>query len=573
MSTIQPKRLSYTRRDLLSVHADVSRYMKEFIPEITDTNEANVGRLYLTIIEALIDNLNYSVDQIHIESALDTARQRKNKLKHAYLVGYHPSSASPSSVDLTFSMLSGVAGVGGESIPIYTRCQTVVSPILDFYTAESGLIEEGETETTVSAIQGERNLNSIISSAASGDPDQRYKLSVAQTPHSLIEVLVDGSVVTRVDDFSDSTEDRIDYVLSIDTDDYTYITFGDGEFGKAPPAGSQITVNFVQCSGSDGNVPANTIQRVIGSLASIVGVDNDEKASGGSNSESDASIKRNAPATRRAFERAVTIDDYVSLSNAVSGVYSSYAVHQEGSRTDVYIMPEGGGVASSYLLDLVQTELDLKKLEGATVVAHALSPANIIVSVNIITFGTSISKNTVKLKVTETISDALEYTEIKAGRGFTHSDLAGICENIDNGSLIDYADFTILSRVPRVTKSNDSAPDIQNRVIIGSDVGYDTYVITAVSSTTFVVSKNGTPEATLGTVATSYITSDSEITFTLGVTGDTLTIGDYWTIQTSKYADNISLESDEFMRLEYSSDLNISVYFPNEYDMKTKSGS
>jgi hypothetical protein len=75
----------------------------------------------------------------------------------------------------------------------------------------------------------------------------------------------------------------------------------------------------------------------------------------------------------------------------------------------------------------------------------------------------------------------------------------------------------------------------------------------------------------LGTVATEYTTSGGEVTFTLGVTGDTLTAGDTWLFKTSDYVDNIVIDDNEVMRLESSADLNVSVFFPGEYDITTKS--
>lgn len=569
MALTQPKRLSYTRRDILSLDGDVDRYIKEFIPEIKDTSRANVGRLYLQLIEALVDNLNFSVDQAQIESLLEKARQRKNILRLSYLIGYAPKATSSASVDLTVSMLSGVAGPGGQSIPAFTVFQTTTTPVVEFFNPDAATILEGSTSVTVPAVQGVRVIDEILSSAADGSPNQVYTLGNARTPHEFLEVKVDGVVVSKKSDFADGNADEIIYKAEFDEDDFTNIIFGDGEFGKAPPAGSSITVTYVRSAGDDGN--ASVISRVIGTIASTVGVSNAESASGGAESETDASIKRNAPANRRAFERIVTLSDHESIADAITGVFSSFAKHNEGTRTDVYIMPEGGGVASSTLLNTVQEQFDLKKLEGAIPVAQALNQASVLISMNAVTFSTDIEKNLVKRKIRNAITDALDFTKIKPGRGFTRSDVAGIIENLDNGTLIDYVDFTILSRVPRVVKSNVSAPDFVGRVTISPTAGYDTWLVTALTTTTFSVTKNGTPQTTNGTVATSYTTDNSEITFTLGIPSDTLTVGDTWKFDTSKYVDNIVISENESMRLELDTDLAVAVFFPDEYNLKTKS--
>lgn len=573
MALQQAKRLTYTRRDLLSLHPDVTKYFKEFIPVVNDASEMNSGRVFLTIHEALIDNANFSIDQNFLETQLAKARQRKNILRIAYMLDYPPTSVSAASVDLTVSMLTGVAPSGGQSIPIYSRFRTITSPVIEFISVEAVTIPEGETTVSVPAIQGARVVSEILASSADGSANQTYSLVSAKTPHSQIEVYVDGKLWTVVQDFTSSDDESEHYRLEYDEDDYTSVIFGDGENGVIPDSGSVIVANYLATDAEDGNAAAGTITKVIGSLASTVGVTNVEKASGGAPSESNESIKRNAPAWRRTYDRAVNRFDYEALATAMEGVYKAFAIRGEGARTDIYIMPEGGGVASSFLIGQVQDELDSMKVDGAIPVADTLQEAGIFISVNVVTFNDRIAKAAVKKKVIDETNANLEYTELTRGRAFTLSDLSGIYEAIDDGELIDYVDFTILSRLPRVTQSNASAPEMVGRVKISSTVDYDTYLVTAVTTTQFSVSKNGSPQSTLGTVATEYTTDDSEVTFTLGVSGDTFTIGDTWTFKTSRYVDNIVIDDNETMKLDQATDLVVSVFYPGEYDLKTKAAA
>ena len=571
MSITQPKRTSYTRRDLQSYHDDVSTYFKEFIPRVKDTSEMNTGRVYLTLFEGLVDNLNFSVDQSFLELILETAEQRKNILRLSYALGYYPTSVSAASVDLTFSMQSGVAGGGGYSIPIYTRCQTVEAPLVEFFITQSATIPGGEASVDVPAIQGIRVVLESLSAGATGLANQEYILENARTPHSLIEVWVDSVKWEVVDDFTDSDDESQHYILAFDEDDYTHVIFGDGEFGHAPDSGSTIEATYVACAADQGNVEPEAISRIIGFTASDLVVTNDYAASGGAASESNDSIKRNAPAVRRSGDRVVTADDHASVATAMEGVYKAFAEHIEGTRTDVFLMPEGGGRASSYLIDTVQEELDEKKLDGAIPVVDALEEASILISVNVITKNSNILKSTVKKKIYDATTENLVYTELIKGRAFTRSDLSGIYEAIDDGKTVDYVDYAILSRVPRVEKSNALAPDIIDRVTISETTDYNTWLITALTTTTFVVTKDGAPQSTTGTVATSFSSDDTEVTFTLGETGDTFTVGDTWTFKTSRYSDNIVIDSNEYMQLEEASDLVISVFYPGEYSLTTKS--
>jgi len=570
MSIVQPKRISYTRRDLLSFDGDVDNYIKEFIPRITDTSRMNTGRVYLSLIEALVDNLNYSVDRSFLESLMLKAKQRNNIITEAEAYGYHPSPVSAASVDVTISMLTGVAPVGGYPVPVYTALQTTSVPILDFFTASACTILEGETSIDVAAVQGTRVVDEVLSAASSGNPDQKYTLQNAKTPHIFIEVWVDGVRWDQVTDFMDSDEESQHYIVVFDEDDYSTIVFGDDEFGDSPGTGSLITATYIYTAADQGNVSKDSVKRIVGALASDLGVTNALAASGGGVSEINSSIIRNAPVVHRSIERAVTHSDYEALATQVSGVYKAFAVYSEGSLTNIYIMPDGGGAASTYLINLTQAALDDVKVEGALPIVYALNPASILISINIITFSNKVQKPTVKSKVRQETLDQLDYRNLIRGRGFTISDLSGFYENLDSGKLIDYIDFNVLSRVPRVQKTNVLSPDFVGRVKITATAGYDTYVITAVTVNQFVVSKNGTPQSVNGTVAVEFTTDSSEVSFTLGELGDVFTIGDSWSFKTSKYSDNIVLDDDEYMQLEDDGDLIISVYYPGEYNPITK---
>lgn len=567
--TVNQTSLNYTHRDLLTLDDDLADYIKEYIPRITDTSKVNSGRLFLTAVGALIDNLNYSVDQIHLETLLDKCRQKNNALAYAYSLGYKPYAVSASSVDLTYTMITGVAPPGGQAIPIYTRSQTGSSPILETITVAAATIPAGESSISgVEAVQGVLTTGEVLTAAATGLPLQIYKLSNAKTPHEFIEVLVNGVTWSLVDDFADSEYNDRHFVLIFDEDDYTYVCFGDGEHGEAPSFGAAITTNYITTTTL--NIAAAQISKVVGVLASVISVTNPIGSSGGGGSETIDSIKLNAPAYHRTSKRIVNKADAVTHAKRVSGVYNAFAVASGGARIDVYVFPVGGGIASSYLVAQVQAYLDSLKMEGMIIYVHYLYNASIFIEVNVITKDRKTVKSTVKSKVKKAITDQLYYTNLKPGRGFALSDTNGFLEEIDDKQLVDYCDFVVHSRIPRIEQSNVSAPTIVGRVEIGETCGYDTWVISAISATQFTVSKSGVVQSVYGTVATAYTSDNNEVSFTLGVSGDVLTVGDTWIFKTSKYKDNMYLDSKEMPVLELDSDLTINVFFPDEYDITTQ---
>jgi hypothetical protein len=567
---IAQSRLSYTKRDLISLDTDIANYIKEFITRITDTSQVNPGRLLLTAIAAVVDNLNYSIDVAFLEMLLKYSRQRCNILALAEFLGYKPYSCSASSVDMTVSMITGVAPPGGQAIPIYTRFQTIATPVTDWITLSAYTIPAGQRSLAgVAAIQGTRVVAEVLTNNASGNPYQTYKLANTKTPHEFVEISVNGTVWSVVDFFDESENDDRHYSLSYDDEDYTQVTFGDNEFGAIPPAGSTITATYLYTTES--NVGVAQITRIVGVLASTVSCTNQEASSGGGPSETNESIKRNAPANYRSSDRIVTREDCETHARQVSGVYDAYATGGGGARIDNYIVPVGGGIASSYLLGQCDTALRAKAMEGMLIYDYALDPASVYMAVNCVTYNNKVQKSTVLAKIRDEFLTKLYYTNIKPGRAFTLSDSTGLIENIENGELIDYCDFSIHTRIPRVEQSNPAAPAIIGRVAITDAVGYDTWVVTAVTATTFVVTKNGTAQSAVGTEGVLYTSDDSEISFTLGVLGaGLLTIGDTWRFDTSKYKDNIVIDDWEYMRLELDSDLQINIYYPGQYDLKTQ---
>lgn len=568
----QPERISYTNRDLLGLHDEVTEYIAEYIPAIEDASEMNNGRVYLTIMEALADNNNFATDQIHNETIISEARQRKNIIRRARALGYSPSPVSAASVDLTFSMLVGTAPVGGYAVPIYTRMQTTSSPTLEFLTTESGTIAEGATSVSIPAVQGILVSGESLATSSSGELNQEYTLSNAQTPHQFVEISVDSTLWTRVDTFASSDQDSNHYILQFDEDDFTTVIFGNGTFGKVPSGGSVITATYIYTNAEDGNVVPGSITRLLGTAASNIGVTNALRASGGAASESNDSIRQNAPAVKQSDERAVTPSDHVALAQAEGGVFRAFADDRnDGARTDVFLLPEGGGEASSFLISQVQTKLDAAKIDGSIIVVDTLKQTGVIISVNVVTKDNKTPKATVRQRVRQATLDNLDYRLLTKGRAFTRSDLSGVYEALSNRNLVDYVDFPILTRVPRVEKSNSSAPDFVGRIDVFDGVEYSEYLITATSTTEFSVSVDSAPQSTIGTVATEFTTDDGFVKFTLGETGDTLTVGNTWKFSTSRYSDNIVIGSNEVMFLERESDLEISVFFPGEYDIATKS--
>ena len=574
--TNKVQRLSYTRRDIDLIDEEVDKFLTHFIPVIKNTGTANIGRLFLRIMEGLVDKLNYSLDMKFRQSVLKTIKELQAAMDITELVRYRPSKTSVSSVDLTATTIGGAgASVGGIPIAQYSQFLSDTTPVKNFLSITTINIPEGGTTATIPCVQGIRVIGATLLASAVGEPNEEVTLPVTHTPDDYLEILVNGNTYSRQPDLKDSEPEDLHYYTKLDEDKYTTVVFGDGTYGIQLTIGDVVTTNYIQCLGEDGNTPRGKITKVVGVLATQVYVTNVEVATGGSNGDTVEDIKRKAPLQVSTFWMASNDRTYAALAQDVPGVFKALAKESEGPYMILYIMPVGGGVASGTLLTLVETTLASKEIAGMTLSVNALKSAHIWIQMRVILKSSNVDKAVARKRIYEAISSfkldgsinldgALYFRNLTIARGFALSDVSGILENLDNGELVDYVDFLVLTRYPTVTASNPAAPEFVGEITPSSTADYDDWSIQAVTTTTYYVFKNTVLNGT-GTRGEAYTSALSEITFTLGTTTDTFTVGDNWTFKTSAYRNNMRLDTYEFMELVRDSDLEITIYWPHEF--------
>jgi predicted phage baseplate assembly protein len=116
--------------------------------------------------------------------------------------------------------------------------------------------------------------------------------------------------------FFDSSANSRDYVLDHATG---RLFFGDGGAGKIPPAGAAIQAStFRSGGGLAGNLPANTITQLLGSVSGIQSVSNPRSAEGGDDGETLQQFSARAPMTIQTRGRAITLSDYETMAHEAS---------------------------------------------------------------------------------------------------------------------------------------------------------------------------------------------------------------------------------------------------------------
>jgi hypothetical protein len=186
---------------------------------------------------------------------------------------------------------------------------------------------------------------------------------------------LDGTTVrwTVAPDLLGDGPDDTQFVMEVETDGSAHLRAGDGRNGKMPEPGTMFSAIYRIGNGTDGNVGANSLQRIAaGALAGsmISACTNPMPAVGGIDPETNAQISRRAPQAFMTQERAVTMQDYVSVTEQNPQIEDAAAVARwTGSWYTVFITaePKGNGALTKPVLRSLYKKANQYRLAGQDV--------------------------------------------------------------------------------------------------------------------------------------------------------------------------------------------------------------
>lgn len=292
-------------------------------------------------LAVLLDVLAYNssmnafmLNMVGNEANLSTAIRRSSIVSKAQDLGYIPSSAKSSSVELyleysptTATPQSGIripAGtVFGAMNSGVSYMFNTIDDVFATYNVDNGMY----TVPSVKAYEGRQYTH-------------KYTVSSSQSPNAVVDVtgvgitipnlnVDDSTMQVHVMDPAVSTEYSLytrfsgdltigprtqSYFISETETGHINIKFGDGVIGRSPGIGSVIKVTYIISSGPDANGVAAFNQTTAidgGSLHNIIPL---SPSSGGTWGESNESIQFNAPLSYEAQNRGVLAADYEFLT-------------------------------------------------------------------------------------------------------------------------------------------------------------------------------------------------------------------------------------------------------------------
>jgi hypothetical protein len=205
------------------------------------------------------------------------------------------------------------------------------------WTGATGRIEAKIYDRRIELIQGQ----TVTETFSAPDNSIGYSVNLSQTPviDGSVKAYVNGSLWQQADSLGVNDASAEVYQVKTYTSGSTAILFGDDTFSAAVPAEAVITIVYRIGGGLNGNIALGAINTTItGIIASqsnpitITVTNSTATGQGGQDAETLNQARVNIPYYTRTNNRAVTLDDYQTLSQQYTGIaYARAAVRTENA--------------------------------------------------------------------------------------------------------------------------------------------------------------------------------------------------------------------------------------------------
>ena len=268
--------------------------------------------------------LSYIANMSTNELYLDSADIRNNIVSLAKMLGYTPSSPRAPRASINIKLNDAI----GSSVTMQKG--TVFGTIVD--TVEYQYVtNEDITITPIDGIYEFKNVTIYEGTLVTfkyaydiNDPDQKLIVPTNTADTSTLKVTVQNSttdtiqaVYTLAGGYNSVASDSKVYFIQESIDGKFQIYFGDGVTGKKLSDGNIVIMEYVITNRTDSNgASAFTLSGNVGGYTDVT-ITTNSNSQGGSEGETNESIKFNAPLQYGAQDRAVTATDYETLVKSI----------------------------------------------------------------------------------------------------------------------------------------------------------------------------------------------------------------------------------------------------------------
>ena len=420
--------------------------------------EGSSLNILLDILSYNTHYLAYLANMSTNELYLDSADIRNNIVSLAKMIGYTPSSprAPMASIDVQINNATGssvtmskgtvfTTTVENTSYQYVTNSDVTITPSSGVYKFSSVPIYEGSLVTF-------KYTNDV------NDVDQKFIIPSANADTSTLLVKVQNSSTdTTTNTYSlaggynsvDATSKV--YFIQEGQDGKYEVYFGDGINGKLLADGNIVILEYIVTNKSVSNSASSfTLSGNVGGFTDVT-ITTISNSQGGSDGESDESIRHNAPLQYAAQDRAVTTTDYETLVQSIyPNALSVSAWGGEDDETPRYGIVKIGVKAASGSTLTETTKQDivnkLKPYNVASVAPQIVDPETTSVlitsTVKYDSSSTTKSSDTIKSEVITAVTNYNTNTLQKFDAIYRHSKLTGIIDDTDTSILSNITTHT-----------------------------------------------------------------------------------------------------------------------------------
>lgn len=448
MARIKNPWVGYLERSYLDIKNSLLRKLGDLVPEVTDHSESNLLVIIISMFAGITEQLNYYIDNMAREAFITTARQYSSVVKHTRLVDYRIKARIPASASLTVDLLGNrPTTTVAEAFPTYTP---FTIPAGTEFSTENGIKFISLEDTMFTPPRRIANFN-IVQKTKVSDEDlgqttgaigQIYPLG-NEYVHNSLELEIGGEVWERKDTLGRSTPTDKHYIVDISSNRLAYIIFGDNINGLNPPANQDIVANYYISEGEKGNVDINTIVKTPFDFSPYISepdyvkITNTQKAVAGSDYEGIEKIRRSVPLSLRTLDRAVTRQDYIDITKLAPGVDKATLHFECGKTIEIYISPNGGGIASDELLNTTTAFINERKMVTTFVNVYPAGESY----VQLVIDATARFRRdglTTKEDIIKAITGRYSYENSDVNRKIRKSDIIALVDNVES---VDYLEL------------------------------------------------------------------------------------------------------------------------------------
>lgn len=531
MASLQNKFVSYVDRSLDQIKDNVLTKFQINVPEVTDHTESNPWVKAINIWAALVEMLGYYIDRRAQEVYISYVRKFADAIDIATLFNYRAKGTIPAKVDLRFYI--DAPAVSDIIIPINSEVQTGDGII--FLTTEAGTILTGQIEVFIPAEQVVSVTGTVLGTS-DGAPNQKFEMEDNVVDNS-VSILVSATSFTNQETLAYSFAADNHFVAGLNKNALMEVRFGDDINGAIPASTQDVVADYKLSEGENGNVGAGTITQINSAITVPGGVtlkvENQLDAAGGADQENLSKLQKNIPLSIRTNDRMVTDSDYKDQTELAPGVAKAAIDFNCANTIDIYIAPDGGGIASGALIATTESFVETKKIVGRAVNIKAAGEITIQFQINLFVLSNFV-RATIVQAVKDALTDFLSSDNQEIGATVYLSDMYEVIENVDG---VDNSDILVMTGIPYARPVNNTTVLSWSRIIQSNSDSTNKWQIIFTSSTDYILKKNGT---TVGTFSVGNQVFQDEIIFTINA--GSYVLGDQYEFYTYRYTGTVNLQ-------------------------------